>query len=260
MPHNDDGLVSRRAAMAFFTSAAAIGSLAACTPARGGREASTAIDVRAPSAPATAPVVRDFSLPPVQGGLVPVITRVTTKEPVVFLTIDDGITKRPEAIQLLHRYGYPATMFLTKSFVQEDPAYFRQLVREGDFVENHTVSHDTRMSTKPYSYQLAEIQGMQDYAQATFGRRPTLFRPPGGAHSTTMRRACAAAGIRALIDWEAKADAGHMDYQQGRSLRPGDIVLMHFRPEFAADLAAFRTAVLAAGLSVANLERFIGAQ
>jgi hypothetical protein len=35
---------------------------------------------------------------------------------------------------------------------------------------------------------------------------------------------------------------------------------MHFRPEFADDLAAFRAAQLAAGLTVVNLERFIGAE
>ncbi len=39
-----------------------------------------------------------------------------------------------------------------------------------------------------------------------------------------------------------------MDYQYGNALRPGDIVLMHFRPGFAADLAAFRAAQQAAGL------------
>jgi hypothetical protein len=33
---------------------------------------------------------------------------------------------------------------------------------------------------------------------------------------------------------------------------------MHFRPEFAPDLAAFRQAQLAAGLKVVLLEEFLG--
>ena len=99
---------------------------------------------------------------------------------------------------------------------------------------------------------------MQDYAQQQYGRRPTLFRPPGGAYSTAMRQAVAAAGMKAIITWETKSNAGHMDYQYGNALRPGDIVLMHFRPEFAADLAAFRAAQLAAGLEVVLLEDFLG--
>ncbi|WP_246036498.1 polysaccharide deacetylase family protein [Sinomonas susongensis] len=212
-------------------------------------------------APAPAPsFASDFTVPPIRGGLVPVITRITTAQPVVFLTIDDGITKRPEAIALLKAHGYPVTMFLTKNFVQDQPDYFRDLMREGDFVENHTVSHDTQMWSKSYAYQLAEITGMQDYAQTTYGRRPTLFRPPGGAYSATMRKACADAGLKAIVDWEAKSNAGHMDYQAGNALRPGDIVLMHFRPEFASDLDAFRSAQLSAGLTVVSLERFIGAE
>lgn len=218
-------------------------------------------DASTPPAPPAPPHFEsDFKMPPIVNGLAPVITRVTTKQPVVFLTIDDGVTKKPEAIDLLHKYEYPISMFLTKNFVQDDPDYFRQLMREGDFVENHTISHDVQMSTKAYAYQLAEIKGMQDYAQATFGRRPTLFRPPGGAYSNVMRKACADAGIKAVVDWETKSNAGHMDYQYGNGLRPGDVVLMHFRPEFAADLAAFRAAQLAAGLTVVNLERFIGAE
>src|SRR6476620_9961512 len=64
--------------------------------------------------------------------------------------------------------------------------------------------------------------------------------------------------LQAIITWEAKANAGHMDYQVGNALRPGDIVLMHFRPEFAADMAAFRQAQLAAGLEVVLLEDFLG--
>jgi hypothetical protein len=96
-----------------------------------------------------------------------------------------------------------------------------------------------------------------EYAQQQYGRRPTLFRPPGGAYSNVMRKAVADAGLKAIITWEAKANAGQMDYQVGNVLRPGDIVLMHFRPEFAADFAAFRQAQLAAGLEVVLLEEFL---
>lgn len=274
MPNEDArGLPSRRAALTLLGAAAIGGALASCGTTPGTPGTSTGpgaapsdpnliLAVHDPDAtPEPGPhFASDFAIPPIQGGLVPVITRVTTKQPVVFLTIDDGVAKRPEAVALLKKYGYPITMFLVKNFVQDNPDFFRDLMRQGDFVENHTISHDTTMSTKPYAYQLAEIQGMQEYAKATFGRRPTLFRPPGGAYSNTMRKACADAGIRALIDWEAKSNAGQMDYQYGNGLRPGDIVLMHFRPEFASDLEAFRAAQLASGLTVVNLERFIGAE
>jgi peptidoglycan/xylan/chitin deacetylase (PgdA/CDA1 family) len=203
--------------------------------------------------------IPDFKLPPVQNGLAPVLTKIETKHPVVFLTIDDGVTRTPEMVRLMAEYDYPASIFLTRNFVQADPAFFKQFAAQGSLVENHTVSHNVNMVTQlGYQQQLAEITGMQEFAQQQFGRRPTLFRPPGGAYSTAMRQAAAAAGMKAVVTWEAKANAGRMDYQYGNALRPGDIVLMHFRPEFAADLAAFRAAQLAAGLEVVLLEDFLG--
>lgn len=203
--------------------------------------------------------VPDYVLPPIVNGLAPVISRIPTAHPIVFLTIDDGLTRTPEMVRLMRAYNYPASLFLTQSTVSADPAFFTQFAAQGSLVENHTVNHNINMiRTMGYQQQLAEISGMQDFATAQYGRTPTLFRPPGGAYSGAMQQAVAAAGLRAIITWEAKANAGRMDYQVGNALRPGDIVLMHFRPEFAADLEAFRAAQLAAGLEVVLLEEFLG--
>ncbi|HEY8754496.1 MAG TPA: polysaccharide deacetylase family protein [Arthrobacter sp.] len=203
--------------------------------------------------------IPDVGLPPVQNGLAPVITRIPTKNPVVFLTIDDGGTKNPEMAALMTQYDYPATIFLAQMFVKDNPAFFKQFNAQGSLIENHTISHNLNMVRDlNYNQQLAEINAMQAFCQEQYGRRPTLFRPPGGAYSNVMRKAVADAGLKAIITWEAKANAGRMDYQYGNALRPGDIVLMHFRPEFAADLAAFRQAQLAAGLEVVLLEDFLG--
>ncbi|WP_241707352.1 MULTISPECIES: polysaccharide deacetylase family protein [Arthrobacter] len=205
------------------------------------------------------PFVPDFTLPPIQGGLAPVITKIPTKHPVVFLTIDDGVVKSPESVRLLKESGYPATLFLTSNTVRDNPAFFKAFMDQGSLVENHTVSHNVNMTTQwGYQRQLEDIAGMQDFAVQQYGRKPTLFRPPGGAYSAVMRQAVAAAGLKAIVTWEAKANAGRMDYQYGNSLRPGDIVLMHFRPEFAADFEAFRSAQVAAGLEVVLLEDFLG--
>ncbi|MBD7993965.1 polysaccharide deacetylase family protein [Arthrobacter sp. Sa2CUA1] len=211
-----------------------------------------------PSPPARPVFVPDYVLPPVTNGLAPVITRIPTSHPVVFLTIDDGAHRTPEMVALMAEYGYLASIFLSQTFVQADPAYFDQFLAQGSLIENHTLSHNINMVRQlGYSQQLAEISGMQDFAQQHYGRLPTLFRPPGGAYSPAMQQAVAAAGLRAIVTWEAKANAGGMDYQVGSALRPGDIVLMHFRPEFAADLNAFRQAHLAAGLEVVLLEDFL---
>ena len=203
--------------------------------------------------------IPDYQLPPIVGGLAPVLTKIETKHPVVFLTIDDGNIKTPESIRLMTEYDYPASLFLTKDTVADNPAFFNAFKAQGSLMENHTVTHNINMVRQwGYQQQFNDMVGMQEYAFQHYGRRPTLFRPPGGAYSNVMRQAVADAGMKAIVTWEAKANAGKMDYQVGNSLRPGDIVLMHFRAEFAADLAAFRAAQLAAGLEVVLLEDFLG--
>lgn len=270
--------VSRRAALGFLGTSLAAG-LGACTvpgnPSADSPTAAPRTEGASPSASASAAMsatpsptasgpakkhfVPDFALPPIQGGLAPVITKIPTKQPVVFLTIDDGQVKSPESVRLLSETGYPATLFLTSNTVRDNPAFFKAFMAQGSLVENHTVSHNVNMTTQwGYQRQLDDIVGMQDFALQQYGRKPTLFRPPGGTYSAAMRQAVAAAGLKAIITWEAKANAGRMDYQYGNSLRPGDIVLMHFRPEFAADFEAFRSAQVAAGLEVVLLEEFLG--
>ncbi|WP_416403428.1 polysaccharide deacetylase family protein [Arthrobacter sp. LFS091] len=274
-------LPSRRALLG-VVGASVVAGLTACTPAEGAESTTTALTpdaaVGSPEVPAATPTptaaatptlaatkrirrsfIPDYQLPPIVGGLAPVITKIPTKHPIVFLTIDDGNIKTPESVTLMAEYDYPASLFLTKNTIADNPAFFNAFKAQGSLVENHTVTHNINMVRQwGYQQQLDDIVGMQEYAVQQYGRKPTLFRPPGGAYSNAMRQAVAAAGLKAVVTWEAKANAGKMDYQVGDSLRPGDIVLMHFRAEFAADLAAFRAAQLAAGLEVVLLEDFLG--
>ena len=176
----------------------------------------------APTNPATGRVdtldglVPDYVLPPIENGMVPVLTKVPTEQKVVFLTIDDGAV-----------------------------------------IEDHSMTHNLGFIQLGYEAQKAEICGMADFEEQHYGRRPVFFRPPGGPYTQATRQAAAACGLKAIVDWEAKANARGMDYQVGAGLRPGDIVLMHFRPEFPEDLAAFMAAQQAAGLKVVLLEDYL---
>lgn len=204
-------------------------------------------------------IASDYQLPPIENGLVPVITRIPTEKKVVFLTIDDGAYKEKDVISEVEKNNVVATIFLSKIFIGNKPDFFTQLQKRGMPVENHTISHDINMSSLGYDEQKAEICGMAEYIQQQYGRRPLFFRPPGGAYSDTMRQAAADCGMKALITWEAKANGGSMQYQVGDHLRPGDIVLMHFRPEFRRDLKAFIDAQRSAGLTMQLLEDWLQA-
>lgn len=79
-------------------------------------------------------------MPPVTGGLAPVITKIETQHPVVFLTIDDGNVKTPEMVKLMAEYDYPASLFLTRNSVADNPAFFKEFQKQGSLIENHTGS------------------------------------------------------------------------------------------------------------------------
>jgi peptidoglycan/xylan/chitin deacetylase (PgdA/CDA1 family) len=215
-----------------------------------------------PLALQTTPVVvqekPDSYFSPIEDGMVPVITNIPTQQPVVFLTIDDGAHKSPDELPALTNNHLHATLFLARLFISDNPLFFDDFQKAGNPIENHSLNHLTDYDDiHSYAVQHAQICGMADYEQQVYGRRPEYFRPPGGSYSNAMRRAAADCGMKAIVTWIAKANGGSMQYQIGDKLRAGDIVLMHFRPEFQQDLQAFLDAMNAQKLHTELLEDWL---
>ena len=213
----------------------------------------------APTSPAPALIPHDATIPPVVNGLAPIVSRIPTKQPVVFLGIDDGANKQPFELQLLKDNNVKATLFLADSFIRSNPNFFKDFMTAGFPIEDHTIDHKN-LAGMTFAQQKQEICSMADKEQQYYGRRPILMRPPGGNYNSETPRAAAACGMKAVVQWIAKANGGSMQYQIGHGLRPGDIVLMHFRPEFKSDLQAFINAQNAAGLHTELLEDWLPAQ
>jgi peptidoglycan/xylan/chitin deacetylase (PgdA/CDA1 family) len=201
-----------------------------------------------------APVPVPITLP--AGGAVPFLLRIPTTQRVAFLTIDDGFVKTPEAPKLIAAAHIPVTLFLTINAVRDNPEYFRPMQQNGAVVEAHTITH-TDLRGKSYAFQRNEICGSADRLGQWYGRRPVLFRPPFGDKDGTTLRAAHDCGIRAVFMWKETVDKGIVRYQQGRGIRPGDIILMHFRPAFLADFLAALQAIHRAGLTPALLEDYL---
>lgn len=196
----------------------------------------------------------DVALPAVQNGLAPAIARVPTHQPVVFLTIDDGVYKEPEAAAKMRAANIPATLFLTERYTVMAPGYFSNIVQQtGSRIENHTMTHKD-LHLMSYQNQKAEICQTNDIYAKVYGKRPTIFRPPYGNYNEDTQRAAAECGMKALVIWHALVQNGAVEYQASSSLQPGDIVLMHFTSAFKQDLQAFINASKAAGLQPQLLE------
>ena len=199
----------------------------------------------------------DYTIPPVTNGVAPVISRIPTHRSVVFLGIDDGGTKQVSELTMMKDNNVKASLFLADIFIHDNPLFFKSFIDEGSLIEDHSVSHNTSMSKLSYDAQVKEICGQADNELALYGRRPILFRPPGGDYNHDTQRAAATCGMKAVVQWIAKANGGSMQYQVGNKLKPGDIVLMHFRPEFKSDMQAFLDAQNSAGLHTELLEDWL---
>ncbi len=189
-------------------------------------------------------------------GAAPVVSRVATTDPVIFLTIDDGMVRDPRVPQFLAEHRIPATLFLNAGPLKADPAYFVQFTAMGDPIESHTVSHP-KLKGMRLGDQKAQVCGMNTVIDQVIGGHGHLFRPPYGAYDDTTKRAAAQCGANAVVTWRVALNDGMVQTQSGDHLRPGDIVLSHFRDDLYDNLVELWSQAQQAGLSFAPLEAYL---
>ncbi|MFF5078962.1 polysaccharide deacetylase family protein [Actinoplanes sp. NPDC000266] len=201
-----------------------------------------------------APPATKVTLPP--GDAAGWYSRIPTDQKVAFITIDDGWVKHPLALKLFQASNVPITLFLEINAIKDNPGFFTPLQAAGATIENHTISHPN-LKGRSYAFQRREICGGADQLAKYYGRRPVLFRPPGGTHDATTLRVVKDCGMKAAFYWKETTDHGVVFYQEGKTVQPGDIILMHFRPRFVDDYLAVLNAIHKAGLTPARLEDYV---
>ena len=178
----------------------------------------------APAPPAVKPITLSVSDPTV-------FSHVPMTDTVVFVTIDDGIEKDPQFIQMVKDFQIPITISLADVLIRDDYAYFEKLYQTGYIsIQNHTVTHPLDMPRLPASRQLDEISGQQHKLHQEYGTTPYIFRPPGGNYDATTIGSVREAGLKGLMLWKEAMQISDMEYQtSAHRLHPGDIILCHFR-------------------------------
>ncbi|MCW5250712.1 polysaccharide deacetylase family protein [Streptomyces sp. SHP 1-2] len=194
----------------------------------------------------------------------PVLTRVATGDPVLFITIDDGwgTEDAAGAQRLLIERRIPASLFLLPDAYERDRDYYRTLLAHSPArVENHTVTHRD-MTTLTEAEQRGEICGARDRQLAAFGDSPQLFRPAGGQtyqwpyYNDATRTAATACGARTVVTWTHDLTTWGAWSPPVPALSAGDIVLLHMGPQLEGDLRRVLAAADAAGLSPARLRDY----
>ena len=178
-----------------------------------------------------------------------VIDHVRTKEPIFFITVDDGSHLTRPTLQYIRNMRIPITTFALPEQLNRHRRRFVNLLRQtGMTFENHSQTHRL-VSTMSFVAQKAEICAGTREVRRVIRRTPAFFRPPGGGWNEDTVRAARACKVSRIVLWNVVADHGSLVRADGGSgLRRGDIVLLHYLDSLPTSLDVVLRAALKAGL------------
>lgn len=187
-----------------------------------------------------------------------VIDHVETKDPVIFVTVDDGSHLSRETTQYIRNLRIPITTFALPEQVNRNRRRFVNLLRQtGMTFENHTQTHRT-VSSMSYAGQRAEICAGNREIREVIRRQPAFFRPPGGGWNNDTVRAAKKCGLSRIVMWNVLADGGTIVRADGDSgLRRGDIILLHYLDSLPHSLDVVRREAAKRGLRMALLRDYL---
>lgn len=192
------------------------------------------------------------------------VTRITTNQPLIGLTIDDGFFARDKILNIAIAKEITFTDFMKGEVRQLYPEYIKRMIDSqrvefGTHTQVHRDERNSPVAGVPPTRELLteDIMAPERYLN-TFGQTVLPYhRPPGGDTSPWTLDVASSLGLR-TINWAASADAGTTT--NVRSLRPGDIVLMHYRDDTAAQFAGWINEVRAQGLEPTALSNLFAAE
>ena len=105
--------------------------------------------------------------------------------------------------------------------------------------------------------QIFEICRASQVIKNVTGERPVFFRPPGGSWNEEVRESVGRSGIKYLLLWNVQIYRGSTSMAGRTSLRPGDIILLHYTPSLKNDLKILLAMIKTAGLRPALLRDYL---
>ncbi len=185
---------------------------------------------------------------------VKVLSKIRTKDKVVFITIDDGVTVSDELAKFIDENLIPITTFALAGELWQNRDWFTQ--RANMTFENHTNTH-ANMTLIKQEQQIFEICRASQVIKNVTGERPVFFRPPGGSWNEEVRDSVGRSGIKYLLMWNVQIYRGSISMSGRKSLTQGDIVLLHYTPSLESDLKILLEKMKQAGLRPALLRDYL---
>jgi peptidoglycan-N-acetylglucosamine deacetylase len=149
------------------------------------------------------------------------------------LTFDDGPDPEltPPLLDALERAGATATFFLVGERVGGNEELVREIASRGHEIALHGMRHSRHDRLGEEEAQAELSEGLAAIESAGVGR-PRRYRPPYGATSPTLARACGELGLE-LAYWSAWGQdwdpipAARIAVLIERDLEPGAVILLH---------------------------------
>lgn len=179
----------------------------------------------------------------------------------VALTFDDGphAIYTAQVLDVLARYGVPATFFVMGHAAQARPALIGRMVAEGHSVQNHTYDHPylTRYSNGAITDQLVRTNTV---ITRLTGATPHCMRPPFMAVNDRVRGVATGLGLATIMwdvdpyDWK-RPGPSVVAQRVLRATTGGDVILLHdtVGPSTVGALPAIITGLRARGLEFVPL-------
>jgi peptidoglycan/xylan/chitin deacetylase (PgdA/CDA1 family) len=160
--------------------------------------------------------------------------RIRTNKKEIFLTFDDGPVPdfTPWVLKTLRKFKAKATFFCVGENIKKHPKIYKQIIRQGHAVGNHTFNHLQGWKTPTRKYIKNTIKA-EAYLPEDGASQPKLFRPPHGRIRPLQARILRKKGYK-IIMWDVLS--GDFDphlskeecYEQTiRNIQSGSIVVFH---------------------------------
>ncbi|SMF70405.1 MULTISPECIES: polysaccharide deacetylase family protein [Paenibacillus] len=164
-----------------------------------------------------------------------IVWEVPTQEKYIALTFDDGPDEQqtPKILELLEKYHAKATFFVVGDRVKRFPDIVKMEQAAGHEIGNHSYHHPS-LHRLGLSALKEEMTMTQEAVLETTGRKPVLFRPPGGYYNDAIVELTKHHNLQMILwswhqdtkDWTSPG-VQRIVRKVLDNARNGDIILMH---------------------------------
>lgn len=162
-----------------------------------------------------------------------VVKKGNGTEKKIALTFDDGPSREntDKILSILEKYGVKATFFVIGENAAKDPDRIRKIYDAGHEIGNHTYTHAyiTKISAEALR---EEIVKTEEILQRICGKKPVVFRPPGGFYDDASLLLVEELGYRSVLwsldtrDW-SMPHSDRVASQVESDTSGGEIILFH---------------------------------